>query len=92
MTTIDDISHMCLCERCHRWGPEEANFCGQCGFQLRPIPFPVAPFDAQAHRRRRRLRRGLAVEEAGWAGLVGTLIGERIHESRDAAERKEEGR
>jgi len=88
---IDDISHMRLCERCRTWGPEEANFCGRCGFQLRPIPFPCAPpaaeVDAQARRRQRR-RRLLAIDNAGWAGLVGTLIGERIHDSR-TAERRE---
>ncbi len=88
---IDDISHAQFCLRCRAWGPEEANFCGRCGFQLRPIPFPVAPtaaeVAAQAHRRRRR-RRLLAIDNAGWAGLVGTLIGERIHDSR-AAERRE---
>ncbi len=86
MTPPDDISHAHLCERCRRWGPEEANFCGHCGFQLRPIPFPGAPFDAPA-RRRRRLRRLLATQAFGGAGLIGTLIGERIRDSRDADRR-----
>ncbi len=83
MTPIDDISHARLCARCHRWGPEEANFCGHCGLQLRPIPFPVAPFDANA-RRRQRLRRLVATQSFGGAGLLGTLIGERIRDERDA--------
>jgi predicted anti-sigma-YlaC factor YlaD len=89
---IDDISHAHLCERCRRWGPEEANFCGRCGFQLRPIPFPVAPTVAAQARRRRRRRRLLAMDNAGWAGLVGTLIGERIHDSRTAERKKGEER
>jgi len=79
---IDDISHARLCACCHRWGPEEANFCGSCGFQLRSIPFPVAPFDATAHRRRRLRRRLLALDDGGGAGLLGMLIGERIRDRR----------
>lgn len=79
---IDDISQARLCERCHRWGPEEATFCGQCGLQLRPLPFaPVPGFDED--RRRRRRRRLIAAQSFGWAGLLGTLIGERIRDSRD---------
>jgi len=84
---IDDISHARLCLRCHRWGPEETNFCGHCGFQLRPIPFPVAPFDATARRRRRRRRRLLALDDGGGAGLLGMLIGERIRDERDVDKR-----
>lgn len=83
MTRPDDISHAHLCERCHRWGPEEANFCGHCGFQLRPLPLaPVPGFDEDRRRRRRR-RRLIAAQSFGWAGLIGTLIGERMRDERD---------
>ena len=86
MTRPDDISHAHLCERCHRWGPWEANFCGHCGLQLRPLTYaPVLRFDED--RRRRRRRRLIAVQSFGWAGLLGTLIGERIRDSRDADRR-----
>lgn len=86
MTSQDDISHAHLCARCHRWGPEDANFCGHCGLQLRTLPRAPAPgFDAD--RRRRRRRRLIAVQSFGWAGLLGTLIGERIRDARDADRR-----
>ncbi len=84
---IDDISHAQFCARCHRWGPEEATFCGHCGVQLRPIPFPPAPLVDAAHVVRRRRRRRLAAQLYGGTGLFGVLIGERLfhhHESRDA--------
>lgn len=76
---IDDISHACLCERCHRWGPEEATFCGHCGLQLRPIIRPAPVLDLSQRRRRRRL---LAMDDGGPAGLLGMLIGERLHDRR----------
>jgi len=76
---IDDISHARVCLRCRRWGPEEANFCGSCGLQLRPIAPP--PTAGQVHDRRRR-RRLLALDDGGPAGLLGMLIGERIRDRR----------
>jgi len=86
MTSQDDISHAHLCERCHCWGPEDANFCGHCGLQLRTLPLaPVPGFDED--RRRRRRRRLIAAQSFGWVGLLGTLIGERIRAERDADRR-----
>ncbi len=76
---IDDISHARLCARCHRWGPEEANFCGSCGLQLRPIAPPTA---GQFHDSRRRRRRLLALDDGGPVGLLGMLIAERIRDRR----------
>ncbi len=84
---IDDISHARLCARCHRWGPEEATFCGHCGLQLRPIAQPATVMDLPRRRRRRRL---LAMDDGGLAGLLGMLIGERIHDDRTAARREEQ--
>ncbi len=75
---IDDISHAHLCVRCHRWEPEEANFCGSCGLQLRPIALPPPVMDLS----RRRRRRLLALDDGGSAGLLGMLIGERIRDRR----------
>ncbi len=80
---IDDISHARLCERYHRWGPEEATFCGHCGLQLRPIVQPATVLDLP----RRRRRRLLAMDDGGLAGLLGMLIEERIHDDRDADRR-----
>ena len=80
----DDISHARLCERCHRWGPEEATFCGHCGLQLRPIVQPATVLDLSRRRRRRRL---LAMDDGGLAGMLGMLIGERIRDDRDADRR-----
>ncbi len=79
MTPLDDISHARLCARCHRWGPEEANFCGHCGLQLWPLP-PLAPpimvLDKEARRRKRRARRLLAGGVYGPIGVVGVRLGE----------------
>ncbi len=78
---IDDISHAQFCLRCHRWGPQEANFCGHCGLQLRSLPVASldAEADARAHRRRRNRR--LAAQLYGGTGLLGVLIGERIRDA-----------
>jgi len=80
---IDDISQAQFCPRCHRWGPQEATFCGQCGLRLRPLA--VAAFDAEADARaaRRRRKRRLAVQLFGGTGLLGVLIGERLFDTRD---------
>ncbi len=83
---IDDISQARLCARCHRWGPEEATFCGHCGLQLRPIVQPATVLDLSRQRRRQR-RRLLAMDDGGLAGLLGMLIGERIRDDRDADRR-----
>lgn len=81
---IDDISHAHLCERCHRWGPEEATFCGHCGLQLRPLPRPDMSASVHADPAiRRRRRRRLAAQLYGGTGLLGVLIGERIFDRRD---------
>jgi len=83
---IDDISHARICPRCYHWGPDEANFCGHCGLQLRPLlrPLlpPVVPMAAARAARRRRKRR-LAVQLFGGTGLLGVLVGEHIFDSRD---------
>ncbi len=76
MIAIDDISHKRLCLRCHRWGPEEANFCGHCGLQLRPLFAPSAVLDQEARRQHRRRRRMVAGVMYGPMGALGARLGQ----------------